>query len=391
MTFHAHFIMLFRLWFSTAVHAAAELCTEETCRLTESATMLQMAGRSTGGIAAGQSGQAAGLYTATVKLLIKGTTPEVVTFSEKAVQDIETTVYEAMDNAHKEDQAELDQLSADLEQIRADNQQHVQDLVTLAGKVTDAKRLHDDCRLKEATSCRKYHEEEEKRKTFWKLFQEADKEFRLTTDEQQWCGDTEIDMEAQNTAFKLYESKGKSRFDAWDDHEAQRVKAFGFLKELEDQSAECKSQQTHFERTSCERHSKWEATTEAISVRWKQGLQAYNLLKHGVAKKTADRNAEFSTLEEVKCLLSGVKDRGGKPCEEQQDGTSNEANQVIQACKNQARSAKYVIQYPAPASQPEALAEPSKPCDEKFVDDEYGSYKNDAKCFENFPQCVACR
>lgn len=61
--------MLFRLLVGTAIPAAAELCVDETCHGTESATLLQVSGRSTSKVG---TGQASGLYAATLKLLKEG-------------------------------------------------------------------------------------------------------------------------------------------------------------------------------------------------------------------------------------------------------------------------------------------------------------------------------
>jgi len=63
---------------------------------------------------------------------------------------------------------------------------------------------------------------------------------------------------------------------------------------------------------------------------------------------------------------------------------------VIESCKQDIKPPKYIINSPDTGAEPELVVEPSKPCDEKFEADEYGSYKSNTKCFENFPLCVPC-
>lgn len=224
----------------------------------------------------------------------------------------------------------------------------------------------------------------------WHVFTSADSEFEEKTDEQQWCGDAETDMEAQHTKFQSYENAGKTRFEAWDSHESQRVTALAHLHELEAQSNICKDKQAHFERSSCNRYSEWQAAKMVMESTWNAAFQTFNSLVDSVKTKTGDRNAEYSTLEEVKCLLSDIKDRGGKPCAERQDGISEEANAVIESCRMEIDPPKYKIEYPNAGSSPGLVVEPFKPCNEKFEADEYGTYKSNTKCFENVPECVPC-
>jgi hypothetical protein len=391
-TFHIHSTMLFRLLICTAVPAAAaELSVDGT----ESATMLQVGGASTGkGRSTGKvarTGQAAGLYASTLKMLREGATPEVVTFSEEAVKDIQTTVYAAMDAEHKRDQDELLREHATFDTIRKKYMEDAQKIVgSLTALVTADKTAHDSCRSEEEKKCDKYHDEEEKRKTLWQSFKSADAEFEAKTDEQQWCGDAETDMEAQHTKFQSYEAAGKTRFEAWDSHESQRVTALASLHELEEQSTTCRTKQAQFERSSCNRFADWQTAKLIMESTWNAATETYNSMVDSVKQKTGDRNAEYSTLEEVKCLLSDIKERGGKPCEEQADGTSEEADKVMESCRKEIDPPKYIIEYPDVGASPELVAEPPKPCDENFEAAEYGSYKSNTKCFENFPECVPC-
>lgn len=368
---------------SVVTVVSASECADGSCK-SETATMLQT--KSRGGVLSAKQKTVADLRKSTLKLLKEGATPEVVDWAKEALQEITDDVETAIADSHKVDQQLVTDTVGRFTVISSQFAEKVTDLTNLRKTHSDKGSAHITCRTQEALDCEahtKCRAEEERLKS---KKETAHGHFKSAV--QSTCDGEENDpMHVQETKYNTYVEDGQKFFDAWEAYTEKHNECNGLNSVLDEQTLKCNGLKQDFESASCRSHDHFTLSYEAMVQTWGLQEDQYLSVKTTVGADAADRKMEFETLAEVKCLLAKVEERGGKPCDEEEEAGMTE--KIEEHCKQEAKDSSHLdIDFPEPVNQPPKPAEEPYPCTAEFIAAEYDGLTG--HCFENLPECKAC-
>lgn len=336
------------------------------------------------------------------KLLKEGGTPEVVSWADTALNEIKNDVETAIIAAHDEEEQLVNDNYARFAPISDNFAQQVAILTGLQSDTIAASSVHVTCRQEQCrlfnvlTNCREEEDE--------KLIERDDKETAFITAR---TGECALDVN-NNTYIAFHERPGgRGVSTTLKDHSVEAYKtAFVELKRAvgahQDKHAECEQKETDvqikmnecnelkqkLESASCASHSHLVTSYSTMVALWELLEAEYLDITATVTAAMDQRKIEWETLAEVKCLLNKVKERGGKPCEAEED-----AGDIAEDCKQAAKDSSALnITIPSVPTQPARPHEPPHPCTDDFVQAEYLNHETwgHGHCYESLPACQVC-
>jgi len=370
---------------SVVTVASASECADGSCQ-SETATMLQTKKRS--GVMSQNGKTVQDLHKSTMKLLKEGGTPEVVTWADTAMTEISEDVEIAIEHSHKVDEQLVHETASRFDEIASQFAEKVVKLSELRESHRDMSSSHLTCRGQERLDCDAHTAciaEEERLKN---IKDTAHGHFQTSVNSVKHCdGDSTEPMHEQENKHNGYVQTGQQYFDAWEAYEAKHNECNGLNSVLSEQRLTCDGKKQEFESGACTSHDHFTMSYDDMVQDWELQESQYASVKSTVEAGAGDRKAEFETLAEVKCLLAKVKERGGKPCdEEEEEGVSEK---IEEHCKDEAKDSSHLtIEFPDLTPQPARPAEEEYPCTPQFIHDEYSGLTG--RCFDNLPQCKAC-
>lgn len=374
---------------SVVTVVSASECADGSCK-SETATMLQTKKR--GGQLSSNQKTVADLRKSTLKLLKEGGTEEVVKWAETALKEITDDVETAIADSHKVDQELVDDTVGRFTVISNQFAEKVTDLSDLRKQHRDKSSAHLTCREKERLDCDAHtacRAEEDRLKG---LKDAAHGRFQSAVNSVKHCDGETTDAEqetyeVQHREYEDYVETGQKFFDAWEAYEEKHRECNGLNSVLDEQTLKCNGLKQDFESASCRSHDHFTLSYEAMSQTWTLQEEQYHSVKTTVGADAADRKTEFETLAEVKCLLAKVQERGGKPCDEEEEAGVTE--EIEKHCKEEAKDSSHLdINFPEPPNEPAKPAEEPYPCTSEFISEEYDGLTG--PCFDNLPECKAC-
>lgn len=367
--------------------ASAIDCAGGSCQ-SESATMLQTKKRHDKLSHSQHRKTVEDLHKSTLKLLIEGATLEVVTWAETMTDEIANTVEPAITHSHSVDQTLITNTVSVFQTIKQTYSDDVSELELLQHAHAQNSTRHINCRLTERQDCDAHTAclvEQERLET---LKNTAHSEFQNAVNAVKHCdADSTEPMHEQEQHHTAYVTKGDQFFKAWEDYETKRSECNGLKDVLDDRHSTCNDFKTDFEIAACISHDHYTTTYDNMVVQWNSQLGQYDTVKNTTGEDALDRQTEWATLAEIKCLLAKVRDRGGKPCDDAEE--PGVAEQVVAECNNTARHTGHLeLHYPALPVQPTKPVEKPFPCTHAFVQEHYSSLRG--HCFDDLPACKAC-
>jgi hypothetical protein len=336
------------------------------------------------------NGKALGdLHKSTMKLLKEGGTPEVVTWAAKAIEEIGNDVETAIQHSHDEDQALVTHTLARFDEIATQFTEKVVTLHELRGSHEVKSSSHLTCRAEQRIRCDAHTAcvvEEERLK---KIKEEALVQFQtawgilsdVNPSESTECRNT------QEHKYDMFVQSGRKYFDAWEESESKQNDCGDLHQALVEQRLRCDGLKQGYESAVCTSHDHATMSYDDMIQNWELQESQYADVRNAVGAGASDRHAEFQTLAEVKCLLAKVQERGGQPCdEEEEEGVSEK---IEEQCKDEAKdTSHFIIHFPDPPHQPAKPDSEEYPCTPKFIEDSYGSLTG--QCFDSLPMCKSC-
>jgi hypothetical protein len=365
--------------------AYASECADGSCQ-SESATMLQTKKRS--GVMSHDGRTVQDLHKSTMKLLKEGGTPEVVAWAEKAITEITDDVETAIKSTHDEEQKLVSDTVARFGEIASQFAAKVVTLNDLRESHRDKSSSHLACRGQEGLDCNAHTACVVEEESLKQIMDQAHGHFQTAVDSVKQCDGNSIQpMHEQEQKHKVYVEDGQKYFDAWEAYEKKHNECNGLYQVLSDQRATCDGLKQEFEAAACTSHDHYTMSYADMVQDWELQERQYASVRSTVEAGESDRKAEFETLAEVKCLLAKVQERGGKPCDEDEEEGLSE--KIEEQCQEQAKNSSHLnVNYPEPPVQPARPAEEEYPCTPKFIEDEYSGLRG--HCFDNLPLCKAC-
>jgi len=369
------------------------------------------------------------METAT-KMMKNGVTPDVVTFIDATLAEINNTVLPAILDEHQIDQDEIDRLLEDL-------QKTVDDLELAAASIADkhndrtiASDAHKQCRSSEALDCARSRRCEEQLEHAWVVVKREEYimreiHFRI---ESEWClhppSPTHPDLSSpfnfpdekykegpetsQNefpypvlslssdvqdfrtvsvTEFSLYINQKPIVKAAWDAYNSKIIECAQLETHLETQVELCDEAQDEVRTLACEHASANREARQSFGSDYHSQLHAYELHASHTREEEYDRKREWETLHIVTCLLDTVYDHVSDPTvpciTEESHPEQTEAE--IQSCHvvYESLTAHLTIDYGTPPEVPPLPPVVEHACSAEYVWDEQGFFTSAIRATHN--------
>jgi hypothetical protein len=136
------------------------------------------------------------LLETAVKMMKNGVTPDVVTFVDSTIAEIQNDIYPAINNEHDTDQNYIDGIVASLEALKTEYESECCPRTLVLSNSRDTEReTHHDRRVDEAIACAKSRKCEIELEHAWGVVQEKERNIRNTHRliEHEWCPTPETD------------------------------------------------------------------------------------------------------------------------------------------------------------------------------------------------------
>jgi len=268
----------------------------------------------------------------TAKTMLKnGVTPDVVQFATVTLEEIQSVVLPAIENASATDQLLVDttfeMFEAALQELSDGNNR----VKTAHDQERDLSRRHKACRAEEEADCGRKRECDYDLYAKWRHFLEQESIMRQLS--------TEIDShfcaEDANGTMWIFRDHAVTLFPPWleqkpivEHWEAQYDQTVPVCENLftvlDDKTAECDALQLQLERAACTHGNVVREVRNMFAESWAYAVQTYQRIIYEVHCLEIDRWKEWRSLSSIQCLLDRTNERNGRPCDEATDEITTE-------------------------------------------------------------------
>ena len=362
------------------------------------------------------------METAT-NMMKSGVTPDVVTFIETTITEVNANVLGAIVEEHHRDQtlinnllAQFDDAIAIMEACAASvNQEHTDR--------TAASLAHRTCRSGEALDCARSRKCEEELEQLWSIVKVEEEEMRRLhlAIHGEWCigpspphpglGDPfnwvpgayhegpetsqsihdypAVDLTTDVIQFRSFSVDFFGQYmiqkpkveTAWYNYNTKLLECAEKEETLETKVEQCDTLQVTVHDQACAHASTSRACASQFGRQYHMTLVSYNQAVATITQLEYDRKREWETLHIVTCLLETVYTRvihsidSGEPCpteESHPDQTTSEINEchII----SESMTANLTIDYGNPPEPPDLPTIVAPPCTAQYLWDEHGEF-----------------
>jgi hypothetical protein len=364
------------------------------------------------------------METAT-NMMKNGVTPDVVTFIETTITEVNQNVLGAIVDEHNRDQSFIDNLLnvfdtaiAAMEACRDSvNQEHVDR--------TAASLAHKTCRSGEAVDCARSRKCEAELELLWSAVKREEQTMRgyHREIEREWCvaehpppdhpnladpfrWEPDANKEGPETSkstesypvvdltqdvrdfrsnnerdFNLYMTQRPIVEQAWQNYNEKLLECASLEEILETTVDTCDGLQETVHNQACAHGTSSRACASQFGRQYHMTLVSYNEAVVTIQAQEYDRKREWETLHIVTCLLETVYTRvihaidSGEPCpteESHPEQTESEINECHVV--SESMTANLTIDYGTPPDPPDMPTLVAPPCTAQYIWDEHGSF-----------------
>jgi len=255
------------------------------------------------------------LLERTETVLKSGVTPDVVTFAQAAMDNIQNTIIPIISEEHTTDQNMLHSLWTGFVTAETDFLDGLAKIAELVRAHEAASGAHTVCRADESDLCADANACDVELGELWKTVvdleeQIADVDEEIFTD---YCENNENRTKSdfrtkQVTSFEEYNRLVPLLEEAWLAYQTKLSECRRKRKLHHDKIEVCIGGQTNLESATCATAVKTDSVREAYLAAFDQAEVSYQTAVEGIKVEEADRKVEFSTLQMILCLLDNINE-----------------------------------------------------------------------------------
>lgn len=330
------------------------------------------------------------LLERTETVLKNGVTPDVVTFAQAAIDNIENTIIPIISEEHTTDQNMLHSLWTGFVTAEADFLFGLGEIAKLVELHKAASGTHTVCRGDESDLCAEANQCDVELGELWKEVVRLEDDMKTVDDTiyVDYCENNEnrtkpVFRERQVPTMQRYVELVPDLEKAWADYQAKLAECRAKRKLHHDKVEVCIGDQTNLETATCATAVKTDAVREAYLAAFDQAEASYSTAVEGIKVEEADRKVEFSTLQMILCLLDNINEMVNGSAAAA--GTDYVAH--LEACRDEIFDTAHLdMDYndtPAKLGLPDI---PNYPCTAEYEAQEYG----DMPFCTEAEVCVVC-
>jgi hypothetical protein len=299
----------------------------------------------------------------------------VVEVASDTVNLLRDTVLTSIHEEHTENEELLNRAYAPFATLQGQLDAGTAAITELAEEVRQRSADHMACRSLESGACAAYQQCDGER-TQLREVMEADESVLTSIDTEihaAWCSDGsdrtqhEFRSESRNKFTRYNDALGNLEI-ATSNFDNKNVECIAKEALQTNNRTECDRMQQQLEQVSCAHGNTQTEHTAAYHEEFAQAAANFDTVKEGARLMEADRKVEFTTLNQVICLLAALTN--------DQDGAASSAATTaeIERCHNlEVDTTALDLTYldtPTPGAFPEV---PVVPCSDAYIAQEYGS------------------
>jgi len=362
------------------------------------------------------------METAT-RMMKNGATPDVITFIETTITEVNQNILGVIVDEHDRDQALIDSLLERFDiAVRAMEaacaelqQQHLD--------ITNMRREHHECRQDEAITCARSRKCEEELEHLWSLVRLEETEMRRIhwAIHGEWCvgaapdhpsladpfhwtiteykegAETsesvnsypQVDLEDNVIEFRRFNVDYFGQYiaqkpkveEAWSNYNSKLVECAQLEEFWDTKVEECDGRQDLVHDNACEHASHHRTQSTNFGNEYHMTTLAYNEAVTAIQQLEHDRKREWETLHITTCLLETVYTHvihsidSGEPCPTT-ESHPEETEAAINYCHvvEESLTANLTIDYGEPPPPPHCEVDPGGPCTAQYIWDDHGSF-----------------
>jgi len=405
------------------------LCSPSDATLEETSLMQGLVARhnalsSDSSAKASRQDATATLMETATKMMKNGATPDVITFIETTITEIQQNVLGVIVDEHHRDQALINSLLLRFQNAVDDMEAACEILQTNTEIRNNSSMHHKRCRSLEGIRCARSrkceeelvhlwalvrHEEEEMRRIHWAIHGEwcegnapphpslADP-FHWTITEYKEGAETSesvndypaVDLEDVVIDFRRFSVDYFGHYivqkprveEAWYNYNLKLVECRALEERWELEVETCDELQIDVHDKACEQFSSHRRLSSNFGHEYHMTMVAYNAAVTAIQQLEYDRKREWETLHITTCLLQTVYTHvihsidSGEPCPTT-ESDPNRTETEINYCHvvEESLTTNLTIDYGVPPDPPTCETDPEPPCTAQYIWDEHGSFE----------------
>jgi len=188
-------------------------------------------------------------------------------------------------------------------------------------------------------------------------------------------------------AYEVLVGKGQSALEVLKAHEVKKKECITKKLTYDAKRVKCDGDKVHLEDLVCKSELFYTTANQNMNDRWDEVNAAYADIRSSVESNAEQREQEMNALIEIRCLLTTIHSRGGKACEESEEGNVTD---IIKQCQQDGEDEVDAVKIHAqdPPSRPEEAPAKPHPCTSAFLEQEYSGA--DLAKLPELPACSPC-